>query len=130
MGGLVIMDRLTFQQKIAIMRILFDIINADGRIDARETFYFNKVANILGINDDCRSVVNEANSLLCLLEIANFDEDQKKEMTKMMGQQIVVDEDININEMAIFELVCKICNIDIKLEDVVSIEQIENSTRS
>ena len=43
------MEKLNFQQKIAIMRILFDIINADGRIDARETFYFNKVAKILGI---------------------------------------------------------------------------------
>ena len=29
------MEKLNFQQKIAIMRILFDIINADGRIDAR-----------------------------------------------------------------------------------------------
>ena len=124
------MERLNFQQKIAVMRILLDIINADGRIDERETFYFNKVAKLLGINEDHRSEVNGSNSLLCLLEIANFDERQKKEMVKMMGQQIVVDGDININEMAIFELVCKICDIETKFEDVVSAEQIENSTRS
>ena len=124
------MEKLNFQQKIAIMRILFDIINADGRIDARETFYFNKVAKILGITEEDRNTINEANSLLCLLELNSFDDKQKQELAKMMGQQIVVDEDINVNEMAIYELVCKTCGIEAKFEDVVTSEQIENSTRS
>ena len=124
------MDKLSFQQKIAIMRILFDIINADGRIDARETFYFNKLAKLLGIGEEHRPAINEANSLLCLLEVNSLDDHQKQEMAKMMGQQIVVDEDINVNEMAIYELVCKTCGINIKFDDVVSSEQIEKSTRS
>lgn len=124
------MENLNFQQKIAIMRILFDIINADGRIDARETFYFNKVAKILGITEEDRNTINEANSLLCLLELNSFDDKQKQELAKMMGQQIVIDEDINVNEMAIYELVCKTCGIEAKFEDVVTSEQIENSTRS
>ena len=124
------MENLNFQQKIAIMRILFDIINADGRIDARETFYFNKVAKIIGITEEDRNAINEANSLLCLLELNSFDDNQKQELAQMMGQQIVVDEDINVNEMAIYELVCKTCGIQAKFEDVVTSEQIENSTRS
>lgn len=124
------MERLNFQQKIAVLRILFDIINADGRIDARETFYFKKVAKLLGVGEEHRATINEANSLLCLLEIKSFDESQKQQMVQMMGQQIVVDEDINVNEMAIFELVCKTCNIDMKFEDVVDSEQISKSTRS
>lgn len=124
------MEKLNFQQKIAIMRILFDIINADGRIDARETFYFNKVAKILGITEEDRNAINEANSLLCLLELNSFDDNQKRELAKMMGQQIVVDEDINVNEVAIYELVCRTCGIEARFEDVVSSEQIENSTKS
>lgn len=124
------MKSLGFQQKIAIMRILFDIINADGRIVARETFYYNKISESLGLNEENRNDVNEANSLLCLLQISQFDDNQKREMAKMMGQQIVVDEDININEMAIYNLVCKTCGIDIKFEDVVTPDQLENSTRS
>ena len=124
------MDKLNFQQKIAVMRILFDIINADGRIVARETFYFNKIASMINVSEEERQCVNEANSLLSLLQIKGFDEDQKIEMAKMMGQQIVVDNDINVNEMAIYELVCSTCGIDIKFEDVVSQEQLENSTRS
>ena len=124
------MDKLSFQQKIAIMRILFDIINADGRIDAREIFYFNKVAKILGIGEEHRPAINEANSLLCLLEVNNLDTHQKQDMAKMMGQQIVVDTDINVNEMAIFELVCNTCDIDLKFEEVVNHNQIENCSKS
>jgi uncharacterized tellurite resistance protein B-like protein len=124
------MKSLGFQQKIAIMRILFDIINADGRIDVRETFYYNKISELLGLKEENRNDVNEANSLLCLLQISQFDDNQKQEMAKMMGQQIVVDEDININEMAIYNLVCKTCGIDIEFEEVVTPNQIENSTRS
>ena len=124
------MDSFNYRQKIAIMRILFDIINADGRIDARETFYYNKISVILGLNEKDRPIIDEANSLLCLLEINSFDDDQKKQMAEMMGQQIVVDMDINVNEMAIYELVCKICNINIDFNEIVSKEQIEKSTRS
>ena len=42
----------------------------------------------------------------------------------------VVDEDINVNEMAIYELVCTTCGIKVDFEDVVTQEQIEQSTRS
>lgn len=124
------MEDLSFLQKIAVLRILMDIISADGRIDARETFYFNKVSEQLHIADKDRQCVDDANSLLCLLEIKNLTDVQKKEVAKMMGQQIVVDEDINVNEMAIYELVCDTCGINVKFEDIVTPEQLENSTRS
>lgn len=124
------MENLNFQQKIAVMRILLDIVNADGRIDERETFYYNKIASALGLKEQDLSTVIDANSLLCLLEIKGFNNEQKIQMAKMMGQQIVVDMDINVNEMAIFNLVCDTCNIDIDFSDVVTAEQLENSTRS
>ena len=37
------MTSFNYQQKIAMMRILLDIIQADGRIDAREMFYFKQL---------------------------------------------------------------------------------------
>lgn len=125
-----IMNNLSEQQKIAVMRILFDIINADGRIDAREMFFFHKISAMLGLSNEDLDIVREANSLLSLLEIKGFDNEQKIEVAKLMGEQIVVDEDINVNEMAIFEFVCSTCGIDIKFSDVVSEEVISNSTRS
>lgn len=124
------MEELTFPQKVAIMRILLDIINADGRIDIRETEFYNKVATTLGLSVDEREQVAEANSLLALLQIKNFTDEQKKFVSDVMGQQIVVDTDINVNEIAIYELVCNTCDIQQKFEDSVTKEQLENSTRS
>ncbi len=37
------MKTFNYQQKVAMMRILLDIINADGRIDAREFADINKI---------------------------------------------------------------------------------------
>jgi len=124
------MKQLNLLQKIALMRILLDIINADGRIDSRETFYYNKIANILGMTDDDKKYANQANSLLSLLQLKEFSNEQKKFVAEVMGQMIVVDEDINVNEMAIFELVCDTCNIHISFNDVVTLDQISQSTRS
>jgi len=124
------MEQFSLVQKIALMRILLDIINADGRIDSRETFYYNKIAKNLGLTDEDRKYANEANSLLSLLQLKEFSSEQKAFAAEVMGQMIVVDEDINVNEMAIYELVCDTCDISIKFNDVVSEDQINKSTRS
>ena len=55
------------------MRILFDIINADGRIDARETFYYNQLKDQLGLKDKDHEHVNEKGSLLALTQISKFN---------------------------------------------------------
>ena len=124
------MTNLNFQQKIAILRILLDIINADGRIDARETFFFNKVSKELGLSEEDKPFVEEANSLLSVVEVNHFNENQKKAFAEMMGQLIVVDDDINVNELAIYKLVCKTCDIATPFEAVVTDDQLNNSTRS
>ena len=120
----------TYQQRIAIMRILLDIIHADGIIDARETFFFEKLKDEFGLAEEDHEVVKNKNSLLALTQIKLLDDEQKEHFAELMAQMIIVDEDINVNEMAIYELVCKTCGIEAKFEDVVTSEQIENSTRS
>ena len=114
------MKDLSYQQKIAMMRILLDIIHADGRIDARETFYFNKMKEDFGLNDDDRKVVEEKNSLLALSQLKCFDEEQKEYFAKVMGRMIVIDEDINVNEVNIYNIVCEFCGIGIEFNDVIS----------
>ena len=59
----------TYQQKIAIMRILLDIIHADGIIDARETFFFNKMKEVYNLKEEDYDVVKKKNSLLALSQI-------------------------------------------------------------
>jgi uncharacterized tellurite resistance protein B-like protein len=102
----------SYQQKIAIMRILLDIIQADGRIDARELFYFDQLKEILGMTDEDHKVVEKKNSLLALTQVREFTKEQKDEFAKIMSKMIVVDEDININELAIYEVVQDFCCLD------------------
>lgn len=124
------MNELNFQQKIAILRILLDIINADGRIDEREIFYYNKISRLLDVPNDSLKDVMGANSLLCLLVVKGFSDEQKLAMAKIMGQQIIVDQDINVNEVAIFDLVCNTCNIEIDLKDIISNDEYNECSKS
>lgn len=124
------MKDLSYQQKIAMMRILLDIIHADGRIDARETFYFNKMKEDLGLNNDDRKVVEEKNSLLALSQLRCFDEEQKEYFAKVMGRMIIVDEDVNVNEVNIYNIVCDFCGIEVMFEDFISETEINNLTYS
>lgn len=101
----------TYQQKIAIMRILLDIIHADGKIDARETFFFDKLKDEFQLAEEDHKVVRNKNSLLALTQIKLLDEEQKEHFAKLMAQMIIVDDDINVNEVAIYNIVSEFCNI-------------------
>lgn len=60
------------------MRILTDIINADGRIDERETLLFGKLKKDFNLSEKGHKVALEKNSLLTLVQIKNLNEEQKK----------------------------------------------------
>ena len=101
----------TYQQKIAILRVLTDIINADGRIDERETFLFEKLKKDFNLSEEDHKVALEKNSLLALVQIKNLNEEQKNNLATMMSQMIIVDEDINVNEVDIYNIVKDVCGI-------------------
>ena len=107
------MEEFNYQQKISMMRILLDIINADGRIDVRETALFNKLAKDFELEEDAKKDVDTKLSILALIEIKNFTNTQKKVLAKLMSDMIVVDEDVNVNEVAIYDVVTKYCDIPI-----------------
>ena len=107
------MEEFNYQQKISMMRILFDIINADGRIDVRETALFNKLSEDFELSEDAKIDVDAKLSILALLEIKNFTELQKEFFAKLMNNMIIVDEDVNINEVAIYDVVTKFCDIPV-----------------
>ena len=96
-----------------MMRILMDLVLADGRIDERETAYFDRIAGLLGLDNNARKDVDKKNSLLALTEISDFDQSQKEELSKLMGQMIVVDKDINYNEIRIYNVVNDFCKINV-----------------
>ena len=106
------MNKFNYQQKIAIMRILLDIIQADGRIDAREVFYFNQLKEKFGMEESSRKDVDEKNSLMALAQIKMFDDQQKELFAEFMGNMIVVDEDIDANEVLIYNIVRDFAGIE------------------
>lgn len=120
----------TYQQKIAIMRILLDIIHADGIIDARETFFFEKLKDELQLAEEDHEIVKKKNSLLALTQIKLLDEEQKEHFAKLMAQMIIVDEDINVNEVAIYNVVSEFCGINKEFNDSITTEESENCTNS
>lgn len=107
------------QQKIAIMRILMDIIEADGRIDYREEAYYDQLKDELQITFDAREDVKQKNSLMALAQVKYFDDEQKTYLANLMANMVVVDEDININEVKIYDVVCEYAGINIPFSRTV-----------
>lgn len=107
------MKKFNYEQKVSMMRILLDLVLADGRIDERETVFFDKIAGLLGLDNKARKDVDTKNSLLALTEISDYTQEQKEELSKLMGKMIVVDEDINYNEVRIYNVVNDFCKINI-----------------
>lgn len=113
------MTELTYKQKIAMMRILLDLVLADERVDERESTYFVEIAKLLDLKEDAKIDVDKKNSLLALCEIQDFTREEKEMFAKMMGKMIVVDEDINYNEVCVYNVVNDFCKINVgfQIED-------------
>ncbi len=108
-----IMDILNNEQKIAVMRVLLDIIYADGRVDIRETAYYSDLLNELHLSSEFEELIQRKSSLIALLDIKNFTLEQKEYFAAMMDKMIKVDQDINVNEVAIYDVVIEFCGIPI-----------------
>lgn len=104
------MKNLTYIERIAIMRVLLDIILADNIVDKREVVLYDKIAEELDVVNG-KQDVEKQNSLLALAIIKDFDSETKEAFAKLMGQMIVVDGDINYNEVKIYNVVSEFCKI-------------------
>ena len=106
------MKELTHDVKIAILRILNDIINADNIVKDVEVEYMNEIARSLELPDNYISEVNELVTLQALSIVRTLSADVKENIAQMMGKMIVIDKDINYNEVKIYQTVCEFCNIE------------------
>lgn len=120
----------SYQQKIAMMRILLDIIHADGYIDAREQHFFNELKQLFDLEDADHESVKECNSLLALLQIREFSEEQKMGFALYMSKMIVVDGDINDNEVAIYNVVNEFCSLHKEFTDNIPEEELKGYSHS
>lgn len=123
------MNSFNYQQKIAMMRILLDIIHADGRIDAREMFFFNQLKDVFMLPENSHCDVEDKNTLLALVQIKAFNNDQKILFSELMSKMIVIDEDIDANEIALYNIVRELTEINAEFnKDIILTTEI--STKS
>lgn len=113
------MEELTHNAKIAVLRILNDIVNADNIIKDVELKYMNEIACSFELADNYMDEVNNLVTLQALAIVRTLSADFKKKIAQMMGKMIVIDKDINYNEVKLYNAVCESCNIekDFNIED-------------
>ena len=113
------MNKLTYIEKIALFRILFDIVNADKIIHEKEIDYLKEIANSLNLVGDYEKDVKELTSFMAISKIQSLSNDVKEEIAQLIGNMIVIDKDINYNEVKVYYRVCELCNInkDFDVED-------------
>ncbi|MBO7144951.1 MAG: hypothetical protein J6W13_09025 [Salinivirgaceae bacterium] len=101
----------TYNQKMAIVRLLLDIISVDGKIDARETFYFEKVKEELGLSPDDHFKVNNFSTLISLSIVKAMTDEQKADYAELMRRMILADNVIEENERIAYEDICEFCKV-------------------
>ena len=113
------MKELEYSAKIAVMRILNDIVYADNVVKVVEVNYMNEVASTFELADDYINEVNNLVTLQALSIVRALSADVKEKIAQLMGKMIVIDEDINYNEVKLYNAVCESCNIekDFNVED-------------
>lgn len=105
------MKELTHNAKIAVLKILNDIVNADNIVKDVEVDYMNEIARSFELADNYMDEVNNLVTLQALAIVRTLSTDLKQEIAQMMGKMIVIDKDINYNEVKLYNAVCESCNI-------------------
>jgi uncharacterized tellurite resistance protein B-like protein len=113
------MDELKYIEKIAVVKILKEMLYADNIVHEKEVEYMNNVLQTLGLDDTCKTEVDNLMTLQALSTIRGLSYEQKCDIAKMMGKMIVIDKDINYNEVKLYNAFCESCDIekDFHLED-------------
>ena len=114
-----IMEKFAYSTKIAILKVLTDIINADNVVHEKETEYIDELVKQCGLDDSYKTEMNNVVTLQALNTLRQLDSNQKEQIAAMMGKMIVIDKDINYNEVKLYNTICESCfiNKDFRIED-------------
>ena len=106
------MEQLTYNAKIAVIKVLNEILNADNVVHENEVGYMNEVIQEFGLDAQYEDDVKALMTLQALATIRELDVEQKGMVAQMMGKMIVIDNDINYNEVKLYNAFCESCNIE------------------
>ena len=113
------MEEFADNTKIAILKVLTDIINADNVVHEKEIEYIDELVKQFGLDDSYKTEMNKVVTLQALNTLRQLDSNQKEQIAAMMGKMIVIDKDINYNEVKLYNTICESCfiNKDFRVED-------------
>lgn len=106
------MEELSYKAKVSVVKLLSEILNADKKVHENEVKYLDEVTKSLNLNDNYKEEVDALLTLEALATVRTLSVDQKREIAKMMGKMIVVDNDINYNEVKLYNAFCEFCDIE------------------
>ena len=106
------MEQLTYNAKIAVIKVLNEILNADNVVHENEVQYMKEVVQDFGLDAQYEDDVKALMTLQALATIRELDVELKEMVAKMMGKMIVIDNDINYNEVKLYNAFCESCNIE------------------
>ena len=106
------MEQLTYNAKIAVIKVLNEILNADNVVHENEVQYMNEVIRDFGLEGKYEDDVKSLMTLQALATIRELDVELKEMVAKMMGKMIVIDYDMNYNEVKLYNAFCESCNIE------------------
>lgn len=117
------MEQFTYNAKIAVIKVLNEILNADNVVHENEVKYLNEVIQDFGLEVTYEEDVKALMTLQALATIRELNVEQKEMVAKMMGKMIVIDNDINYNEVKLYNAFCESCNIekDFNLKDYTDV---------
>lgn len=106
------MEELTYKAKVAIIKVLSEILHADNVVHDNEVKYMNEVIKSFNMDGNYQSDIDSLITLQALSTIRELSVDQKGEVAKMMGKMIVIDKDINYSEVKLYNAFCESCDIE------------------
>lgn len=113
------MEEFSYNTKIAILRVLTEIINADNVVHEKEIEYIDELVNQFSLDESYKTEMNNMVTLQALNTLSRLDPLQKEQVAAMMGTMIVIDKNINYNEVKLYNTICESCfiNKDFRVED-------------
>lgn len=108
------MKNLNYIEKISIIKVLTEILNADTIVRDSEVRYIEEVENDLNLSIEYKQDLDQLKTLQALSIIRRLPLEYKSQIAKMMGTMIVVDKEINYNEVRLYHTFCESCNINVE----------------
>ena len=105
------MENLEYSAKIAIVKVLMDILNADDIVRDSELEYINEVVKSFNLAETYNQDLTRMSTLQALSIIRELSDSLKSNIAQMMGKMIIIDKDINYNEVKLYNAFCESCKI-------------------